>query len=340
MYDEFNAAVLVEQNKPLSLVKLNFINPGSGQVRVKMITAGLCGAQINEIEGVKGPDKFLPHLMGHEGFGQVDMIGTDVTHLSPGDYVVLHWRPGLGMDVFGGVYEHPEMGRIGSGPVTTFSDYTVVSENRCTKVDFEEDLAPVYPLMGCALSTAYGLVNLETNPMKGNRILISGGGGLGLSIAAMLKAKGVKHVDIYEKNNSKKEMSSAFSSGFSDQLKDLNENFYDFIFDTTGDVNVLEKLFTLLNKGADLIMVGQPRVGSKLTINDPLKFFDHKRLFATQGGQFDPAKHMRNLNDAVNANKDLFKSLISHNIPLSKVNEGFELMKSGTARRIIINFGE
>ena len=80
--------------------------------------------------------------------------------------------------------------------------------------------------------------------------------------------------------------------------------------------------------------------GSKLVINDPLKFFDHKRLFATQGGRFEPGQHMHELNDLVNDHIDLFDQLVSHIIPLSKVNEGFDLMRSGAAKRIIIRFGE
>jgi S-(hydroxymethyl)glutathione dehydrogenase / alcohol dehydrogenase len=340
LIDEFSAAVLVEQNKPLSLVQLKTIPPEAGQVRVKMITAGLCGAQLNEIAGVKGPDRFLPHLMGHEGFGQVDMVGSGVSCLRPGDFVVLHWRPGDGMDVFGGVYEHKDLGRIGSGPVTTFGDYTIVSENRCTKINYEKNLETIYPLMGCALSTAYGLVKFETTPSEDSRVLISGGGGLGLSIAAMLKAKGVKHVDVFEKNNTKNAVASLFSSGFTNDLRELKTDFYDYIFDTTGNVVVLEGLFPLLCKGADLVMIGQPMTGSKLVINDPLKFFDHKRLFATQGGRFEPGQHMHELNDLVNDHIDLFDQLVSHIIPLSKVNEGFDLMRSGAAKRIIIRFGE
>jgi len=338
MTKEFNAAVLVNQNEPLSFITLDCKEPGEGQVMVRMITAGLCGAQINEIDGIKGPDKFLPHLMGHEGFGQVQAIGMGVEFLKPEDYVVLHWRPGLGMDVFGGVFDHSKLGRIGSGPVTTFSDITLVSENRATKVNFDKELLNIYPLMGCALSTAYGLVNLETNPTVTSKILISGGGGLGLSIAAMLKAKGLINIDIFEKNSTKSSSNIEFCEHCSDQLSDFSLNSYDYIFDTTGNVEVLEALFPLLGKGADLILVGQPKTGSKLVINDPLKLFDNKRIYATQGGKFNPAEHMQELSELVDLNKDLFGSLISHTIPLSRVNEGFDLMRTGEARRIIIRF--
>ena len=57
-----------------------------------MITSGLCGAQVNEISGLKGVDKYVPHLMGHEGFGEVVSVGDQVTKVKPGDYVILHWR--------------------------------------------------------------------------------------------------------------------------------------------------------------------------------------------------------------------------------------------------------
>ena len=64
---------------------------------VKVYYSGICGAQINEIEAVKGPDKFLPHLLGHEGSGVVEKVGNGVTRVKPGDKVVLHWRPSDGI---------------------------------------------------------------------------------------------------------------------------------------------------------------------------------------------------------------------------------------------------
>ena len=65
-------AILVEQNKPLTVAEIALPNELSfGQILVKVDYSGICGAQINEIEGVKGPDKFLPHLLGHEGSGVV-----------------------------------------------------------------------------------------------------------------------------------------------------------------------------------------------------------------------------------------------------------------------------
>ena len=92
------AAILNESSKPLIVSnvdlpeKLQF-----GQVLVKVYYSGICGAQINEIDAVKGPDKFLPHLLGHEGSGIVQDIGPGVTTIKKNDHVVLHWRKSSGI---------------------------------------------------------------------------------------------------------------------------------------------------------------------------------------------------------------------------------------------------
>src|SRR3990167_8261504 len=87
------AAILVELNKPLVVADIEL--PGRlafGQVLVKVHYSGICGAQFNEIEGAKGPDKFLPHLLGHEGSATVLAVGEGVTRVKPSDHVVMHWR--------------------------------------------------------------------------------------------------------------------------------------------------------------------------------------------------------------------------------------------------------
>ena len=87
------AAILVESSKPLTVEEIQLPKElFAGQVLVEVMTSGLCGAQINEIEAVKGPDKFLPHLLGHEGFARVIEVGPGVTTVAPGDQVVMHWR--------------------------------------------------------------------------------------------------------------------------------------------------------------------------------------------------------------------------------------------------------
>ena len=92
------SAILVESKKPLVVTEIDLPEKILfGQVLVKLYYSGICGAQINEIDALKGPDKFLPHLLGHEGSGIVEEIGEGVSTVKPGDHVVLHWRPGKGI---------------------------------------------------------------------------------------------------------------------------------------------------------------------------------------------------------------------------------------------------
>ena len=93
------AAILVEQKKPLSIGQVSLPEElMCGQVLVKIHYSGICGSQIGEIEGVKGPDHYLPHLLGHEGSGIVIQIGPGVTHVKPGNHIVLHWMKGNGIE--------------------------------------------------------------------------------------------------------------------------------------------------------------------------------------------------------------------------------------------------
>ena len=92
------AAILEKIDAPLVIREVDLTPLKFGQVLVKILVSGLCGAQLHEIRGHKGNAKFLPHLMGHEGCGIVDKVGLGVTTVKPGDKVVMHWRPGSGVE--------------------------------------------------------------------------------------------------------------------------------------------------------------------------------------------------------------------------------------------------
>ena len=93
------AAILTERKKPLEVAEIELPNELEfGQVLVDIHYSGICGAQINEIDAAKGPDKFLPHLLGHEGSGIGEKIGEGVTAVKTGDHVVLHWRKSSGVE--------------------------------------------------------------------------------------------------------------------------------------------------------------------------------------------------------------------------------------------------
>src|SRR5438105_4694555 len=96
--EAMKAAVLIQQNAPLEIYEVELPMLDVGQVLVKIEHSGICGKQIDEITGRQGEDRFLPHLLGHEGGGEVVEIGPGVKKVRPGDRVVMHWVKGSGID--------------------------------------------------------------------------------------------------------------------------------------------------------------------------------------------------------------------------------------------------
>src|SRR5437867_11801651 len=174
------AAVLFELKGRLVLADREMPALDVGQVLVKIQCSGICGAQLGEIAGVKGPDKFLPHLLGHEGGGVVVDIGPGVTQVKPGDHVVMHWRKGAGIHARPASYQWNGR-KVNAGWVTTFQDHAIVSENRVTPIGKDVPFE-VAALMGCAITTALGLINSDAQVKIGDSIVIVGCGGVGRSV--------------------------------------------------------------------------------------------------------------------------------------------------------------
>lgn len=340
---KFKAAVLFKQKKNLKIINVESIrNLESGQVLVKLITAGICGAQINEINGIKGEDKFLPHLMGHEGYGIVEQIGPNVKKVKVSDKVVLHWRKSLGINARPAKFRS-KYGIINSGNVTTFSEKTIVSENRVSKFNPKnKDEELIAPLLGCAIPTALFLILKESSIIKNKKncnILINGLGGLGLTTAICLKILGIKNIAIFEKFISKKKFIRKFNFNFFSNLsskKIIYNKKFTHVIDTTGDLKVISKSFDLLSKNSELILVGQPKINNKLIISNALTFFEGKKIYASDGGSYEPLKDFQKMLKIVRGNLNLFKTLISDVVSLDHVNYGINKIKNGKSMRVII----
>ena len=163
-------AVLWETGRPLRVenqIEVPILQ--HGQILVKLAYSGVCRSQLMEVRGKRGKDVHLPHLLGHEGSGQVVASGNGVSKVSPGDWVILGWIKGHGIDACGAKFRLDDQ-EINSGPVTTFSTYTIVSENRVVPLptDVSKDVAVLF---GCSLPTGAGIIMNEIKPKKGSSIL-------------------------------------------------------------------------------------------------------------------------------------------------------------------------
>ena len=339
------AAILVESKKPLVVADINLPEKlDAGQVQVKLHYSCICGAQINEIDEVKGPDKFLPHLLGHEGSGIVQKTGPGVTTVKEGDHVVLHWRPSKGMQSPTPKYKWDGQ-TINAGWVTTFNDQAVISENRLTVIPDDFDMR-IAPLFGCAVTTAFGVVNNDAQIKVGQSVVIFGIGGVGLNItqaASMVSAHPILGVDLLKH---KLEMGKKFGlthavKGGNDKVNDTIRNIVgahgaDVVIETTGNSRVIEQAYELTHPYGKTILVGVPNKGDNISIYSlPLHF--NQVLTGSHGGDSEPDLDIPRYIRLMEASKMTLDGLITHEFALDEINDALDLFRSGEAGRIIIN---
>ena len=340
------AAVLTELRKPLLVKKITLPESLSyGQVLVKIHYSGVCGSQIGEIDGVKGEDKYLPHLLGHEGSGTVLKIGKGVTKVDEEDTVILHWRKGDGINSRTPKYGFKN-GQINAGWVTTFNNYAVISENRLTKVSDDLDLVTA-PLLGCAITTGFGVIENEAKLKIGESVVIFGSGGIGLSMIQAAKMRGAYPIVAVDRFDGRLNLAKEHGADFiinSSNDKDIkmsletviNNNLNVFI-DNTGVPEVIELGYELINKQGRLILVGVPRHDEKLSINTlPLHF--GKRLTGSEGGSSSPSSDIPRFSKLMKSNKLIVRNQVTQICSLENINDAITDMKSGKATgRIIID---
>jgi S-(hydroxymethyl)glutathione dehydrogenase/alcohol dehydrogenase len=338
------AAILVKSKTPLIVEEVilpNELLPG--QVSVKIDYSGICGAQINEIDAVKGADQYLPHLLGHEGVGTVLESGPGVATVNAGDRVVLHWRPSAGIQSAPPKYRWGK-GKVNAGWVTTFNTHAVVSENRLTVIPDSLD-SRVATLFGCAVTTAFGVVDNDAQLKIGQSVLIFGIGGVGLSIAQAASMKSgypIVGVDVLDK---KLKMGKSFGlthalSANSDDLdmrirEIVGSAGSDVVIETTGNSQVIEKAYNLTHPDGKTILVGVPQKGDNISIPSlPLHF--NKILTGSHGGESVPDRDIPRFIRLMNADKLAFDGLITHEFSLDEVNDALEVFRSGEAGRVIL----
>ena len=134
----FKSAVLLSRNK-IVIDQLKFPKLRYGQALVKILYSSICHTQVQEIVGQRGKDHYLPHCLGHEAVGSIADKHKSVKKINIGDKVCLSWIKGLGIESGGTQYKNVKGKIINAGPVNTFSEYAVVSENRIYKLSKKDD---------------------------------------------------------------------------------------------------------------------------------------------------------------------------------------------------------
>jgi S-(hydroxymethyl)glutathione dehydrogenase / alcohol dehydrogenase len=336
---KFRAAILSELGQPLLLEEIEAPPLRFGQVLVKIRCSGICGAQLNEIAGAKGPDRFLPHLLGHEATATVIEIGEEVATVAVGDQVVCHWRKGAGLQGPPPVYSSERFPRINAGWVTTFSEYAIVSENRVTPIPADFD-AEAGALLGCAVTTAMGVLNNDAHLGIGQSIAVFGTGGVGLSIiqlAAMIAAHPIIAIDLHEQ---KLELArtlgathtiNAGSANALDEIRSLlGSGSVDVAIETTGVADVIETAYEATSPHGRVVLVGVPSKDARHPSLYTLPLHFDKVLTGSEGGSSHPDVDIPKLVRLCEAGKLAVDGLITSRYRLDQINDAIDDIRSGS----------
>jgi S-(hydroxymethyl)glutathione dehydrogenase/alcohol dehydrogenase len=352
-------AVLYALNKPLVIEELEIPKLKPGQILVKIAYSGICRSQLEEIKGERGEDKYLPHTLGHEAGGIVEEIGDNITKIKRGDHVVLSWikdretiskiRTGThsvrdnieigGIDVPGTQYRNKEGNIVNAGGVTTFGEYSVVSENRVTPISKNMPLDKA-ALLGCAIPTGGGIVINQIKPAPGDSIAIIGVGGIGASAIMLADIMGCNPIIAIDINDDK--LKFAKKLGATEIINSKEEDFISKIFELTngkgvdyaieavGTKETIEKAFTSVKwDGGLAIIAGNPPHGKedKICI-DPFDL-KGKCIIGSWGGLTIPHRDIPRYVNLYLSGKLKLDKLITNRFKFDDINHAFELLDKG-----------
>jgi S-(hydroxymethyl)glutathione dehydrogenase/alcohol dehydrogenase len=296
-----------------------------------------------EVRGGRGTDRWLPHLLGHEGSGVVLATGAGVTKVKPGDEVILGWLKGTGLDAPGAKFSCDGI-TINSGGVTTFSQHTVVAENRLVKIPAKLP-ADVAVLFGCALPTGAGMVLNELRPAAGGRGAVLGLGGIGLSALMALSTYQCARLIAIDVSDEK--LAFARELGATDLINSTREDpqaavaeiapgGLDFCVESGGSVATIELGFALIRKGGGrLLFASHPPEGEAIRL-DPHELISGKQIAGSWGGASQPDRDIPRIADALRAGNVPLERLLTHRYRLEQINEALNELEHGRAFRPLI----
>jgi S-(hydroxymethyl)glutathione dehydrogenase/alcohol dehydrogenase len=368
---EVKAAVAYRAGQPLKIETVQLEGPKAGEVMVEIKATGVCHTDAYTLSG-KDPEGLFPTILGHEGAGVVVEVGEGVTSVKPGDHVIPLYTPecrqceyclsrktnlcqairptqGRGLMPDGtsrfslnGTMLHHYMG------TSTFANYTVLPEIAVAKI---RDDAPFDKVcyIGCGVTTGIGAVIYTAKVEPGSRVVVFGLGGIGLNViqgARMVGASQIVGVDI---NPAKRVLAEKF--GMTDfvnpqevegdlvpYLVDLTKGGADYSFECIGNVNVMRQALECCHKGWGVsVIIGVAGAGEEIRTR-PFQLVTGR---VWKGSAFGGARGRTDVPQIVDWYMDgkiNIDDLITHVMPLDKINDAFDLMHKGESIRSVVTF--
>lgn len=366
------AAIALEAKKDLIIDEVEVAVPQEGEVRVKIAANALCHTDVYTLSG-QDPEGLFPCILGHEAAGIVESVGPGVTSVKPGDSVIPCYQANCHECKF---CQHPKTnlcqavrGWTGRGvmkaddkprftykgkPIfhfmgtSTFSEYTVLHEVSCAKINPEAPLDKVC-LLGCGVSTGWGAVWNTAKVEKGSTAAVFGLGAVGLAVIEGLKVAGASRIIGIDINEGKFEQAKSwgatecinpkkFDKPIQEIIVEMTEGGVDYSFECIGNVHIMRSALECCHKGwGESVVVGVAGAGQEIATR-PFQLVTGRVWRGTAFGGFKSRTQVPGLVDRCMNGELSLDKYITHKLPFDKLNEAIHILHEGQCLRCVLYF--
>ncbi|WP_353941614.1 Zn-dependent alcohol dehydrogenase [Streptomyces sp. HUAS MG91] len=357
------AAVCTAVGSPLEITDIDLPEPGPGQVRIELAAAGVCHSDLSLTDGTMRVP--LPAVLGHEGAGTVVSVGEGVTHVAPGDGVVLNWAPSCGnchacslgevwlcanaLAGAGNVYAKKSSDGSDLHPglnVAAFAEETVVAANTVLPVPDGVPLTDA-ALLGCAVLTGYGAIHHSARVRAGETVAVYGVGGVGLATIQAARIAGASKIVAVDVSPEKEEL--ARQAGATDyvlasentarEIRGLTgKQGVDVAVECVGRAVTIRTAWESTRRGGRTTVVGIGGKDQQVTFNALEIFHWGRTLSGCVYGNSNPADDLPVLADHIRAGRLDLSALVTEHIALDGIPAAFDNMVAGKGGRALVVF--
>jgi S-(hydroxymethyl)glutathione dehydrogenase/alcohol dehydrogenase len=368
---QVRAAVAHEAGKPLSVEMVELGGPKAGEVLIELKATGICHTDEFTLSG-KDPEGLFPAILGHEGAGVVVEVGAGVTSLEVGDHVVPLYVPECRQceyclnpktNLCQAIRETQGKGLMPDGSsrftqggkplfhymgTSTFANFTVVPEIAVAKIRKDAPFDKVC-YIGCGVTTGVGAVINTAKVEPGSNVVVFGLGGIGLNViqgARMVGANKIIGVDV---NPGRKAIAEKFGMTHFVNPKEIGQELVpylvnltgggaDYSFECVGDVTLMRQALECCHKGwGTSVIIGVAPAGAEISTR-PFQLVTGRNWRGTAFGGAAGRTDVPKIVDWYMDGKLNIDDLITHTLPLERINEGFDLMHAGKSIRTVVTY--
>jgi S-(hydroxymethyl)glutathione dehydrogenase / alcohol dehydrogenase len=368
---DVKAAIALAPRQPLTIETVQLQPPQAGEVLIEIKATGVCHTDAYTLSGAD-PEGLFPTILGHEGAGVVVQIGAGVTSLEVGDHVIPLYTPecrqckfclsrktnlcqairttqgkglmpdGTSRFCFDGKMLHHYMG------TSTFANYTVLPEIAVAKIRSDAPFDKVC-YIGCGVTTGIGAVINTAKVEPGSNVIVFGLGGIGLNVIQGARLAGADMIVGVDLNPKRRELAEKFGmTHFVNPLEvgedlvpylvDLTKGGADYTFECIGNVNVMRQALESCHKGWGMsVIIGVAAAGQEISTR-PFQLVTGR---VWKGSAFGGARGRTDVPKIVDWYMDgkiNIDDLITHTMPIERINEAFDLMHAGASIRSVVTF--